>query len=30
VRKLRGKLGDSALRPRYIHTEPGVGLRFGD
>lgn len=28
VRKLRGKLGDSALQPRYIHTEPGVGLRF--
>jgi two-component system KDP operon response regulator KdpE len=30
LRKLRAKLGDSALQPRYIHTEPGVGLRFGD
>jgi len=29
VRKLRSKLGDSALLPKYIHTEPGVGLRFG-
>jgi two-component system KDP operon response regulator KdpE len=30
LRKLRAKLGDSALQPRYIHTEPGVGLRFAD
>lgn len=29
VGKLRSKLGDSALSPRYIITEPGVGLRFG-
>lgn len=28
VGKLRHKLGDSALSPRYIVTEPGVGLRF--
>jgi two-component system KDP operon response regulator KdpE len=26
--KLRGKLGDDAANPRYIATEPGVGLRF--
>jgi two-component system KDP operon response regulator KdpE len=26
--KLRGKLGDDAADPRYIATEPGVGLRF--
>jgi two-component system KDP operon response regulator KdpE len=29
VGKLRSKLGDNALSPRYIITEPGVGLRFG-
>ncbi|CAM4129820.1 response regulator [Bordetella muralis] len=30
VGKLRHKLGDNALAPRYIVTEPGVGLRFID
>lgn len=28
VGKVRHKLGDDATRPRYIATEPGVGLRF--
>lgn len=28
VRKLRRKLGDDAASPRWIATEPGVGLRF--
>lgn len=28
VGKLRHKLGDAASAPRYILTEPGVGLRF--
>jgi two-component system KDP operon response regulator KdpE len=28
VAKLRAKLGDDAASPRYIATEPGVGLRF--
>ncbi|MCL4182987.1 MAG: response regulator transcription factor [Burkholderiaceae bacterium] len=28
VGKLRQKLGDDASAPRYIVTEPGVGLRF--
>ncbi len=28
VGKLRQKLGDDASSPRYIATEPGVGLRF--
>lgn len=28
VGKLRHKIGDDASAPRYIHTEPGVGLRF--
>lgn len=30
VGKLRHKLADNALAPRYIVTEPGVGLRFID
>jgi two-component system, OmpR family, KDP operon response regulator KdpE len=30
VGKLRHKLGDDASAPRYIVTEPGVGLRFLD
>ena len=30
VGKLRHKLGDDASAPRYIATEPGVGLRFLD
>ena len=28
VGKLRQKLGDEAASPKYIATEPGVGLRF--
>ena len=28
VAKLRAKLGEDAAAPRYLHTEPGVGLRF--
>ena len=28
VGKLRQKLGDDAAAPRWIVTEPGVGLRF--
>ena len=28
VAKLRGKLNDNAVQPKYIITEPGVGLRF--
>ncbi|MDO7244460.1 response regulator transcription factor [Acinetobacter pittii] len=28
VGKLRSKLGDNAIQPRYIATETGVGLRF--
>lgn len=28
VGKLRSKLGDNPIHPRYIATEPGVGLRF--
>ena len=28
VAKLRVKLNDNALQPKYIITEPGVGLRF--
>lgn len=30
VAKLRNKLGDDASSPRWIVTEPGVGLRFVD
>ena len=30
VGKLRQKLGDEAAAPRWIATEPGVGLRFVD
>jgi two-component system KDP operon response regulator KdpE len=30
VGKLRQKLGDDAAAPRWIATEPGVGLRFVD
>lgn len=30
VGKLRQKLGDEATSPKYIATEPGVGLRFVD
>ena len=28
VAKLRSKLNDNAVQPKYIVTEPGVGLRF--
>jgi two-component system KDP operon response regulator KdpE len=28
VAKLRAKLGDEGANPRYVVTEPGVGLRF--
>ena len=28
VAKLRSKLNDDAIHPKYISTEPGVGLRF--
>lgn len=28
VAKLRAKLSDNAVQPKYIITEPGVGLRF--
>ena len=30
VGRLRRKLGDDALNPRYLLTEAGVGLRFSD
>jgi two-component system KDP operon response regulator KdpE len=30
VGRLRRKLGDDALNPRYLFTEAGVGLRFSD
>jgi len=29
VGRLRQKLGDSATDPAYLHTDPGVGYRFG-
>lgn len=29
VNQLREKLGDSSASPIYIHTEPGIGYRFG-
>jgi two-component system, OmpR family, KDP operon response regulator KdpE len=28
VARLRRKLEPDAVRPQYIHTEPGVGYRF--
>lgn len=28
IARLRGKLGDDAMQPSYIETEPGVGYRF--
>ena len=28
VAKLRAKLNDNAIQPKYIITEPGIGLRF--
>jgi len=28
VQRLRQKLGDDPLKPRYIFTEPGIGYRF--
>jgi two-component system KDP operon response regulator KdpE len=28
VKKLRSKIGDSAVTPKYIFTIAGVGLRF--
>ena len=28
VKKLRTKIGDSAMNPKYIFTIAGVGLRF--
>ena len=30
VGRLRGKLGDDARDPTYIHTERGLGYRFGE
>lgn len=30
IRKLRQKIGDDPLYPRYIFTEPGVGYRFAE
>lgn len=30
VKKLRTKIGDSAVTPKYIFTIAGVGLRFGE
>jgi two-component system KDP operon response regulator KdpE len=30
VNQLRAKLGDDAARPRFIHTDPGVGYRFAE
>jgi two-component system KDP operon response regulator KdpE len=28
--KIRSKLGDDHVHPRYLRTEPGVGYRFCD
>jgi len=30
VASLRRKLEEDRMRPRFIHTEPGVGYRFGN
>lgn len=30
VGRLRNKLGDDARNPTYLHTEHGLGYRFGD
>jgi two-component system KDP operon response regulator KdpE len=30
INQLRSKLGDPAMSPRFIRTEPGVGYRFAE